>query len=220
MSALLLGSISTLADTSEIQRGAFNEAFTEHGLDWNWQRDDYRKLLTGNGGRQRIVDFAKSRGEDVDDAAIHATKTSIFQDQLSRVGIGTRPGIIETIQAAKARGWQVGLVTTTARDNVTAMLDGLSELSEDDFDVIIDVGTVEEGKPNPASYLSALDQLGEDAGACIALEDNVGGVEAATAAGIACIAFPNQNTAGHDFGSTPVTHHVDFDEIASQVAHG
>jgi hypothetical protein len=34
MSAILFGSISTLADTSELQRRAFNEAFSAHGLDW------------------------------------------------------------------------------------------------------------------------------------------------------------------------------------------
>ena len=38
MSAILFGSISTLADTSELQRRAFNEAFEAHGLDWNWSR--------------------------------------------------------------------------------------------------------------------------------------------------------------------------------------
>lgn len=33
MPAILLRSISTLADTSELQRQAFNQAFAQHGLD-------------------------------------------------------------------------------------------------------------------------------------------------------------------------------------------
>lgn len=44
LSALLFGSISTIADTSERQRHAFNEAFAEHGLDWQWDRDEYLKV--------------------------------------------------------------------------------------------------------------------------------------------------------------------------------
>ena len=40
MSAILFGSISTLADTSEMQRAAFNEAFRAHGLDWSWSREE------------------------------------------------------------------------------------------------------------------------------------------------------------------------------------
>ncbi|WP_375493606.1 HAD family hydrolase [uncultured Jatrophihabitans sp.] len=218
MPALLIGSISALVDTSEIQRGSFNEAFAQHGLDWNWERDDYRNLLTSNGGKQRIADFAKEQNEDVDADAVHATKSSIFQKHLANAGIKTRPGIIDAIRAAKGRGWEVGLVTTTADDNITALLDGLDELSRDDFDVVTDVTSVQESKPAGAVYEYAVEQLGEQAGECVAIEDNVGGVRAATAAGIPVVAFPNENTAGHDFGSTPVTHHVDFDELASMAA--
>lgn len=34
MGTILFGSISMLADTSEVQRESFNEAFGEFGLDW------------------------------------------------------------------------------------------------------------------------------------------------------------------------------------------
>ena len=80
MSAILFGSISTLADTSELQRRAFNEAFAAHNLDWQWSQDDYREMLGSNGGAQRIADYAASRGDDVDAAEVHATKSSIFQE--------------------------------------------------------------------------------------------------------------------------------------------
>ena len=58
MSAILFGSISSLADTSEIQREAFNAAFAEHGLVWRWDRDDYRSQLRSNGGADRLPQFA------------------------------------------------------------------------------------------------------------------------------------------------------------------
>ena len=66
MSALLLGSISVLADTSELQREAFNQAFAEHGLDWEWSRKECRNLLTSNGGRDRVAEYAGGRDETVD----------------------------------------------------------------------------------------------------------------------------------------------------------
>ena len=34
--AVLFGSIGTLAETSDLQRDAFNEAFKISGLDWFW----------------------------------------------------------------------------------------------------------------------------------------------------------------------------------------
>jgi HAD superfamily hydrolase (TIGR01509 family) len=200
MSAILFGSISTLVDTSELQRRAFNEAFEAHGLDWNWSRDDYKAMLGSNGGAQRITDYAKSRGDDVDAAGVHWTKSQIFQEILGTSAVQARPGVVETIKEAKQQGVKVGFVTTTSPENVYALLTSLSpEITTDTFDIVVNLETVREPKPEPASYVFALDQLGEDANSAVAIEDNVGGVAAAVAAGLRCIAFPNQNTVDGDF---------------------
>lgn len=219
MPALLFGSISTLADTSEEQRAAFNEAFARHGVDWRWERDEYRRLLTSNGGAARIAEFARQRNQDVDAAAVHGTKSEIFQHKLHAVPLRPRPGVAESIEAARAKGWQVGLVTTTSPENVAGLLDALDGyVDRDAFDVIVDASTVDEPKPSPAAYRFALDKLGVDAGDCIAVEDNVGGAKSAADAGIACVAFPNENTVEHDFGAVPVSHHLEFVELEAAVA--
>ena len=109
---------------------------------------------------------------------------------------------------------KVGLVTTTSPENVAALLDGLQDLQASDFDVVTDTSKVEKNKPDGAAYAFALRELGEEAADCIALEDNVDGVQAAQAAGLRCVAFPNENTAEHDFSAAQ--HHVDslsFDEV-------
>lgn len=201
MPSLLLGSISTIADTSELQRDSFNQAFGEHGLDWHWDQASYRDLLTGNGGKQRISQYAADHGDSVDAGAVHATKSSLFQGALAD-GVRARPGVVDSVRAAREAGWRVALVTTTARENLDALFDGLGgELTADDFDVIVDSGSVSEGKPDPAAYEYALQALGEDPAAAIAVEDNVGGVAAARAAGVSVFAFPNENTREHDFGA-------------------
>jgi len=56
--AIFFGSIGTLVETSDLQRRAFNQAFSEAGLDWNWSAEVYKHLLTKSGGRGRIQDFA------------------------------------------------------------------------------------------------------------------------------------------------------------------
>lgn len=219
MSAILFGSISTVADTSEMQREAFNDAFREHGLDWNWSREEYVPLLQSNGGVQRIADFAKERGEDVDAAAVHGTKSEVFQRKLRESGATARPGVVETIRAAKADGVRLALVTTTPRENVDALLAGTEDVDAADFDLITDLSSVESGKPDPAIYALALGDLGEDAGSVVAIEDNVGGVQAAKAAGIRAIAFPNQNTAGQDFDEADErVERLDAERLQSLVA--
>lgn len=202
MPALLFGSISTVADTSELQRDAFNKAFAEHGLDWRWDRADYLAKLESSGGRQRIVDQAAKRGEDVDATAVHQTKTKIFQQDLARAQLSPRPGVVETIRAAKDAGFRVGLITTTARENVTALIEALAPaVTAEDFDLVTDVDTVGEPKPDGAVYLFALEAFGEQPSSCVAIEDNLGGVQAAMAAGVPCVAYPNENTAEHDFSA-------------------
>jgi HAD superfamily hydrolase (TIGR01509 family) len=206
MSAILFGSISTLIDTSELQRRAFNESFREHGLDWNWSRDDYVAMLDSNGGAQRIADYAQSCGADVDAAAVHATKSRIFQKLLETAALTARPGVLETVQEAKRNDLKLGFVTTTSPENIAALLATLApEIGVETFDIIVDSDTVESPKPDAAAYLFALEQLGEDADSAVAIEDNVGGVAAAAAAGVTCIAFPNENTTGGDFTAASET---------------
>lgn len=213
MPTVLFGSISTVADTSELQRAAFNQAFADHGLDWRWDRDEYAALLTGAGGRDRIASYAAERGTDVDADAVHATKSSLFQRSLATADLTPRPGVLDTVREAKDAGLKVGFVTSTSAENVAALLSALGpELGADDFDVITDASTVPATKPDPAPYLTALESLGESPEACVAIEDNVDGVAAARAAGVACVAFPNGNTAGHDFSAAQTR--VDHLELA------
>ena len=58
-----------------------------------------------------------------------------------------------------------------------------------------------------------MDGVGALAGDCVAIEDNVDGVRAATAAGVVCVAFPNENTAGHDFPTPHRVERLDLDGL-------
>ncbi|ANY08866.1 HAD family hydrolase [Pseudonocardia sp. HH130630-07] len=202
MPAILFGSIGTLADTSEIQRAAFNSAFERHGLDWHWDREDYVSMLGSSGGAQRIADHAERSGEQVDADAVHATKSEIFRENLVAGGASPRPGVVTAVRNARRDGIHVALVTTTSPDNVRAVLDALApDLRAEDFDLVVDATTVQAPKPDPAAYRHALTSLQETPGGCVAVEDNLGGVDAAVAAGLRVIAFPNANTTGHDFAA-------------------
>ncbi len=214
MSAILFGSISTIADTSELQRAAFNDAFAEHGLDWRWDREEYQELLRSNGGEQRIAEQARARGEQVDAAAVHRTKSERFQQRLTADGVTPRAGVAETVRAAREQGMKVALVTTTSPDNLSALFTGLGDaLRRNEFDLVVDSTQVTTPKPDGAAYSYTLETLGEVAEECAAVEDNVGGVAAATAVGVECVAFPNENTAGHDFGDARVVSHIDLNDL-------
>ena len=221
MPALMLGSLSTLCDTSELQREAFNEAFRKHDLDWHWTREHYVSLLQSSGGVQRIAEHARACGQQVDAEAVHATKSDLFQARLLTGGLEPRPGVVETVHEARAAGHQVALVTTTSSQNVAALLVGLSpHLTPGDFDLVVDATCVTSGKPDPAAYAYALEHLHLDATSCVAVEDNVPGVQAASGAGITCFAFPNANTADHDFtGATGRVSRLDLPTVLAALEH-
>ena len=103
----------------------------------------------------------------------------------------------------------------TSRANIAALVDALAPaLQASDFDVIVDATSVEQSKPDKAAYVFALEHLGETERDCVAIEDNVDGVRAAAAAGLSCVAFPNQNTGGQDFGAAERrVDHLDIAEL-------
>jgi HAD superfamily hydrolase (TIGR01509 family) len=219
MSAILFGSISTLVDSSELQRRAFNEAFKAHGLDWTWSQPDYASMLDTNGGAQRIADYARRCGDDVDVDAVHATKSQIFQELLATAGLKARPGVVETINEAKRRDVKVGFVTTTSPENISALLESLSpDIDADTFDLVVDRDSVAVPKPDAAAYIFALAELGESVESAVAIEDNVGGLTSASAAGLRCIAFPNENTTDGDFaGAMQVVDSLDAEQVVGLV---
>jgi HAD superfamily hydrolase (TIGR01509 family) len=215
MSAILFGSISTIADTSELQRQAFNQAFKAHGLDWDWSREEYLAMLEKSGGQNRIADYADSIGQTVDAQAIHRSKSEFFQNSLTKSQVQPRLGVVETIQGAKSQGLKVAFVTTTSQENISMLMAALQpSIQITDFDLILNDSSVDRPKPDKAAYTFALEKLSEHPDDCIAIEDSLSGVESAIAAGLDCVAFPNENTAHHDFKiANYLVDRLDFDEL-------
>lgn len=220
MSAILFGSIGTLADTSELQRQAFNRAFEAHGLDWHWDRAAYLAMLEQSGGQNRIADYARAAGQAVDAEAIHRSKSEIFQKSLIESEVLPRPGVVETIQQAKSSGVKLALVTTTSQANVASLFEALRpRVQAADFDLVLDSSSVQHQKPNPEAYVFALEKLSESSECSVAIEDNLDGVAAARSAGLNCVAFPNQNTAHHDFAKSQLlVRRLDFNELQNWVS--
>ena len=66
------------------------------------------------------------------------------------------------------------------------------------FKVITTFEDYNNRKPNPESYLTTAKKLGFPPRSCIAIEDSLPGVTAAKAAGMKCIAIPNEYTKNQD----------------------
>ena len=91
-----------------------------------------------------------------------------------------------------------------------------------DFDLIVDRSDVEDAEARPGRVRVRAGHARRAApDECVAVEDNLGGVQAATAAGVACIAFPNENTAEHDFsGADRRVERLDFADVQATIVDG
>lgn len=207
--AILFGAIGTLAETSDLQRRAFNAAFLDAGLEWSWGREEYRSRLTQPGGVARIATYAQEKGREVDADKIHAAKVAHFRALVEKDGLELRPGVGEVIARARELGVKLGFVTTTGSDTVDLILNGLSDaISRRDFAYISDRDMVTKGKPSGEVYRLALSHLGLAAADAVAIEDTPESAKAAVSARIPCVGFPGEAARGRLFPSE-VTHVVD-----------
>ncbi len=200
--AILLGSIGAVAETSDIQRRAYNQAMAEAGLNWNWDRETYSRLLEQAGGRERLDMLSGATGEGLSPEqieAIHARKTEIACAEVRSSDVKLRPGVAALVRHAKSNGMKLGFVTSTYRPNVDAILHAADgDLSADDLDVIIVRDDLQSGKPDPEAYVKALERLGIDASEAVAIEDTTNSVMSAERAGVKVIATPGEFTATQD----------------------
>jgi HAD superfamily hydrolase (TIGR01509 family) len=104
-----------------------------------------------------------------------------------------RPGIAEYLAAARRNELKRAIVSSSTRDWVDMHLERLEEAIGWDAICTADRDPAR-AKPSPTLYLEALAALDVAAGEAVAFEDSPNGVLAAKAAGIFCIAVPNEVT--------------------------
>ena len=209
LQALLFDVDGTLADTErDGHRVAFNRAFRDAGLDWNWDVDLYGKLLAVTGGKERIRHFLDEfhrdfpRPADLDDfiAALHRTKTDHYTRLLAEGQIPLRPGIERLLREARNAGLRLAIATTTTPANVEALITHtLGADALDWFEVIAAGDIVPAKKPAPDIFVWALEQMNLAPEAALAFEDSGNGIRASVGAGLPTVVTINDYTRDHDF---------------------
>lgn len=205
LEALLFDVDGTVAETEGLHRRAFNLAFERHGVGIRWDEREYRRLLRVHGGKERI---ARSLGEHEEPrpaaevAAIHATKTRIYDELIRAEGVEWRPGVRRLMDEARRAGLKVALVTTTSEANLAPLFAPVFGAGwRRRFDAIVTGEATARKKPAPDVYLEALKRLAIRARQAVAFEDSRAGVDAARAAGVPVIAIPSRWLAGDDLSA-------------------
>ena len=206
--AIIFDVDGTLADTEDAHRIAFNQAFADNDLPWNWDVALYDQLLKVTGGKERIKyfvedflkDFAKPADYEGFVKNLHVQKTAHYTAALRDGHIPLRPGIKRLITDAHKAGLKLAIATTTSPENVAALLEvGLGKDWNMYFDAIGCGDIVPAKKPAPDIYNWVLNELKLAPQDCIALEDSSNGLRSSLAAGIKTYITTNPYTSKQDF---------------------
>ncbi len=101
-----------------------------------------------------------------------------------------KAGVHESLAAVRRAGLHVALASSSPLSLVEGVLQRLGLRGA--FEQVVSAEGEPFGKPHPGVYLTTAARLGVAPAACLALEDSVNGVLAATGAGMRCIAVPER----------------------------
>jgi beta-phosphoglucomutase-like phosphatase (HAD superfamily) len=206
--ALIFDVDGTLADTEELHRQAFNEAFFACGVGWRWGPALYAGLLGTTGGKERIAAYisqlqlaAAERGRLLRlIPELHAAKTRLYREMVAQGHARPRPGVKRILQEARAAGLRLAIASTTSPENVDSLLkSSFGPQVPGWFNVIATGDVVSKKKPAPDIY-----SLGVVPERAIAFEDSQIGVQSARAAGLFTVATPSLWTIGQDFSAADI----------------
>jgi len=130
LKALILTCGGTLAQTADVRRSAFNQAFSEAGLDWIWGRVLFAQILSSARSGDEVAFFAKFRHPDIAPkmensglwARLAARQNSIYLNMLEAGSAPLRPGIARLMSEAVASSVKLFICSTGDREEFETLL--------------------------------------------------------------------------------------------------
>jgi HAD superfamily hydrolase (TIGR01509 family) len=179
-----------IIDTETASRAGWAWLYREHGFEL--PEDQWATLIGTIGAPwEPMRHLEELVGAPIDADALNERRRTHELSLLETEDF--RPGILEYLEEAEQRGLKRAIVSSSSNRWIDMHLSRLERAVG--WDAIVAANhDVARAKPRPDLYLEALDLLGVSPDEAIAFEDSPNGVRAARAAGIFCVAIPNEVT--------------------------
>tara|TARA_Y100000768_G_scaffold239409_1_gene181261 strand:- start:576 stop:1325 length:750 start_codon:yes stop_codon:yes gene_type:complete len=192
----------TIANTElEAHLPAFNYAFNDFNLSWNWDISTYLNLLKINGGKNRISYYSKLINNSMNNQEvkkIHERKQYHYINYVKKNNvISLKMGVNRLIRELHKKKVRQFIVTSSSKKQAKLIINQLfKEFSP--FEFIISSDDVQFHKPNPMPYLKAMKLSGIKFNKSIVFEDSTPGIRSSLAAELPTIYVPSNIPADID----------------------
>lgn len=197
LKALIFDVDGTLAETEEVHLHVYNKIFKQAGLDWQWTREKFIRLLSHAGAKEQMRAYSDEVGQGLSDTEIsilHDQKMASYEETLRAGGaLSLRPGVHDLIRDARDNDLKLGVATASHRKNVETLCQACwGQQADQIFDGVATGDEVLSKKPSPEVYQLALKRLGVSPETTIAIEDSQNGIRSAKAAGMRVLITPSE----------------------------
>jgi beta-phosphoglucomutase len=154
-------------------------------------REDFLPFV-GAGDDRFITGAAALHGVTVD---LALDKPLTYEIYLELIAVSLQPvaGVHAFLAEARAAGLRLAVATGSDRPKLYGNLAAIG-LAESVFDVVISAEHVTRKKPDPETFLMAVERLGLPAPRCLVVEDAPNGVRAGRAAGCAVLGITSSQS--------------------------
>jgi HAD superfamily hydrolase (TIGR01509 family) len=185
-----------LADTEKLHIRAYQETLAGYGIALEAKEYAEHWIRRGLG----IADYVKRCRLSLDPDKARAQKAVRYRELVESLA-RPMPGAIAFLNRVRPAK-QLALASSSKAGDIEAVMRRLGIAAH--FEAVVSSNDVLRSKPAPDLFICAAIRLGEPASNCIVLEDAQKGVEAAVAAGMKCIAVPNEYTRHDDFSKAAI----------------
>jgi beta-phosphoglucomutase len=192
--AVIFDCDGVLVDSEPLHFQSFNKVLAAYGAPLS--EEDYKSEYLSLDDKGAFSLYFKKLGSDLDPERLNelmAKKTSIFQELIVSEGLLPYPAVPEFVMAVSQR--YPSAVASGARKHELDMILESAGIRPY-FEAVISADDVMRGKPDPESFLKALDAMNRVGNRpmpirpeeCLVIEDSISGIASAHNAGMKCIA--------------------------------
>ncbi len=196
LQAVIFDCDGILVDTEPIHYRAFQEVLEPLELGFDYEH--YMRAYIGFDDRDAFAEAFREKGKILDAhqlSGLMEAKNRVLQSIVTR-GINSFPGVVTLIEELLRHNVPLAVASGALRDEVEAFTTTLSIRHA--FRVIVAADDVARSKPDPETYLAAMEKMRIHGGVadlepsrCIAIEDTPAGIASARAAGLCVMAVTN-----------------------------